>query len=137
MQKTAEIHYNVCEQVENSPKVIHEMQTNIQEIQGSATQLMNILSSLEQKINEISVDYEQREFEAWKEAQELEFMQEIQLKRQLLKEKETKLRQQFEEYDTIQKQKKVELYEANFNAELEDYKRRRETQVSSLYSSNY
>jgi hypothetical protein len=51
-----------------------------------------------------------------------------------LKEKEDKLKQQYEEYDSIQQKKRLELYEANFNAELEDYKRRRETEVSSLYS---
>ena len=54
--------------------------------------------------------------------------------RQLLREKEIKLKQQYEEYDSIQQKKRVELYEANFNAELDDYRRRRETEVSSLYS---
>lgn len=134
LQTTGEIHYTVCEQMESSPDIIKDMQTNLKEIEGSAAQLMNVLANLEQQIDEISVDYERQQFELWKETQELELMEEMKLKRQLLREKETRLKLQFEEYDTIQKQKKVELYEANFNAELEDYKRRRETEVSSLYS---
>lgn len=134
LQTTGEIHYTVCEQMESSPNIIKDMQTNLKEIEGSAAQLMNVLANLEQQIDEISVDYERQQFELWKETQELELTEEMKLKRQLLREKETRLKLQFEEYDTIQKQKKVELYEANFNAELEDYKRRRETEVSSLYS---
>jgi hypothetical protein len=57
--------------------------------------------------------------------------------REQLKEKEDRLRHEFEQHDAIQQQKRVELYEANFNAELEDYKRRRENEVSSLYSRKF
>lgn len=95
---------------------------------------MKVLRNLEQQIDDISVDHEKNEFEIWKETKELELMEEMKIKRGLLREKESRLKQQYEEYDTIQKQKKVELYEANFNAELEEYKRKRENEVSSLYS---
>lgn len=98
---------------------------------------MKILCNLEQQIDEISVDYERKEFELWKESQELELIEEMKLKRELLREKEAKLKQQYEEYDAIQKQKRVELYEANFNAELEEYKRKRENEVASLYSRKF
>lgn len=102
-----------------------------------SAQLFKVLVNLEQQIDEISVDHEKREFELWKESQELELMQEMKLKRQLLREKENRLKQQYEEYDSLQKQKRVELYEANFNAELEEYKRKRENEVSALYSSEF
>jgi hypothetical protein len=113
---------------------------------------MQVLSKIEARIDSVSVNYEQEQFELWKKEQEKEFMEEVAFKRymvnivsmlfhtdvlyvrQALKEKENKLKQQFEEYDSIQQKKRLELYEANFNAELEDYKRRRETEVSSLYS---
>lgn len=128
------MHYTACEQVENTPSVIAAMQADMTAIEDSATHLMQVLLTLEHQIDEKSVDYERQQFESWKETQELELAQEMQQKRQLMREKETQLKQQFEEYDSIQKQKKVEFYEATFNAELEDYKRRRETQVSSLYA---
>jgi hypothetical protein len=99
--------------------------------------LVNVLSKLEEQIDEVSLDYERCEFELWKERQEQDLTEEMNNRRQLLRNKENNLRQQFEEYDTIQQKKKLELYEANFNAELEDYKRRRETEVSSLYSRKH
>lgn len=92
------------------------------------------MTSLEHEIDSVSVDHERRELELWKREQDQILNDEIQLKKNALSEKENKLKQQYEEYDSIQKKKRVELYEANFNAELEDYKRRRETEVSSLYS---
>lgn len=48
--------------------------------------------------------------------------------------REESLRRAFEEHSRMQKQKRVELYEASFTAELEEYRRRRETEVSSLYT---
>lgn len=45
------------------------------------------------------------------------------------------LKQRYEEYEKIQQKKRLELYEATFNAELEEYKRKRETEISSLYPS--
>ena len=99
--------------------------------------LMKLLHEIDAQVDAISVEYEQQEFELWKQQQEKEFMAEIALKRQALKQKENKLREQYEEYDSMQQKKRLELYEANFNAELEDYKRRRETEVSSLYSSKF
>lgn len=55
--------------------------------------------------------------------------------RRILKEREASFREKYEEHERTQRKKRVELYEANFNAELEDYRRRRENEVSSLYSS--
>ncbi|KAI8094651.1 hypothetical protein BDF21DRAFT_98685 [Thamnidium elegans] len=136
LQSTGQAHYTVCEQMENVSTDMKDMQSNLNQIQNSTAQLMKVLCNLEQQIDDISVDHEKREFELWKETKELELMEEMKIKRGLLREKESRLKEQYEEYDTIQKQKKVELYEANFNAELEEYKRKRENEVSSLYSGN-
>ncbi|KAI9253656.1 hypothetical protein EDC94DRAFT_525124, partial [Helicostylum pulchrum] len=136
LQSTGQAHYTVCDQMENVSTDMKDMQSNLNQIQDSTAQLMKVLCNLEQQIDDISVDHEKREFELWKETKELELMEEMKIKRGLLREKESRLKQQYEEYDTIQKQKKVELYEANFNAELEEYKRKRENEVSSLYSGN-
>jgi phage-related minor tail protein len=114
---------------------------------------MDTLSTLEDQINDVTLNAERREFELWKEKEELKLQSFAASKRcvyiyimdkikcldmftlrEQLKEKEDRLRHEFEQHDTIQQQKRVELYEANFNAELEDYKRRRENEVSSLYS---
>ncbi|CAO3653162.1 unnamed protein product [Mucor fragilis] len=133
--KTAgELHYKVCETMEHVEKDIAEIHADLEAINTSAANLMHVLEKLEEQIDQVSVDYEKRQFELWKEEQEKGLMDEMSNRRQLLREKETRLKQQYEEYDNIQQKKRVELYEANFNAELEDYRRRRETEVSSLYS---
>ncbi|KAI7898709.1 uncharacterized protein BX663DRAFT_523824 [Cokeromyces recurvatus] len=134
LQKNGELHYKVCESMENVQHDLKEMHTNLDMIQNSAVKLMDILSKLEDEIDRASIDYEKQQFEIWKETEEKEFMKEISKKRRLLQERENMLRQRYEEYDELQKKKRLELYEANFNAELEDYRRRRETEVSSLYS---
>ncbi|KAI9347493.1 hypothetical protein BD770DRAFT_168312 [Pilaira anomala] len=136
LESTGQLHYQVCESMGQVSNEMQDMQSNLDQIQDSAAQLFKVLVNLEQQIDEISVDHEKREFELWKESQELELMQEMKLKKQLLREKENRLKQQYEEYDNLQKQKRVELYEANFNAELEEYKRKRENEVSALYSNN-
>ncbi|KAG2192930.1 hypothetical protein INT46_003140 [Mucor plumbeus] len=134
LKATGELHYKICETMENSDNDIKEINSNLKTIQTLAANLMNALEKLEEQIDQVSVDYEKSQFELWKDEQEKELMNEIANRRQLLREKELKLKQQYEEYDSIQQKKRVELYEANFNAELDDYRRRRETEVSSLYS---
>ncbi|OBZ91512.1 hypothetical protein A0J61_00457 [Choanephora cucurbitarum] len=135
LQTTGEAHYRVCDHIEHISTDIEETHHLLDTIQTSADHLMKLLHEIDAQVDAISVEYEQQEFELWKQQQEKEFMAEIALKRQALKQKENKLREQYEEYDSMQQKKRLELYEANFNAELEDYKRRRETEVSSLYSS--
>ena len=50
--------------------------------------------------------------------------------------RESFLKEAYEQHNDTQTKKRVELYEATFNAELEDYRRRRENEISSLYSRN-
>ncbi|KAI9481649.1 MAG: hypothetical protein EXX96DRAFT_567540 [Benjaminiella poitrasii] len=134
LQEICDSHYKVCESMVNVQQDLEEIHTNLVSIQSSAENLISVLSTLENEIDKVSVDYEKREFEVWKENEEKELMVEIDKKRRLLQERENELRQKYEEHDSMQKKKRLELYEANFNAELEDYRRRRETEVSSLYS---
>ncbi|KAL4214819.1 hypothetical protein AB4K20DRAFT_1882426 [Rhizopus microsporus] len=134
LQHTGELHYTVCQQLEHSEADLREIQTSIGQIQNTALNLINTLAALEQQIDQANREHQIKEFEQWKENEEKELMNEIAARRALLVEKENKLKKEYEEYESIQKKKKLELYEATFNAELEDYKRRRETEISSLYN---
>lgn len=110
---------------------------------------------LEDRVNAATLGSERIEFEEWKQEQEANLEQEKKKKRLgkiflspycicvnyisfrprlELKRREAALKAAFEEHNRTQTQKRVELYEAAFNAELEEYRRKRETQVSSLYS---
>ncbi|KAI8083995.1 uncharacterized protein B0P05DRAFT_467409, partial [Gilbertella persicaria] len=131
----SELHHHACDQISHVSSDIQEMHHHLDALQSSAVTLMHTLSQLEEKIDAMSIEHEMQQFELWKQEQEQQLEAEIALKRQALREKENTLRQQYEEYDHIQQKKRLELYEANFNAELEDYRQRRETKVSSLYSN--
>ena len=49
---------------------------------------------------------------------------------------ETQLELSHKDQEAQQAQKRLELYDVTFQAEMEDYRRRRETEVSSLYQGN-
>jgi hypothetical protein len=55
--------------------------------------------------------------------------------RQGLAARQAQLDQIYEEHMERQSKERLELYDVNFKSELEDYRRRRETEVSSLYNS--
>ncbi|KAI8983536.1 hypothetical protein BDB01DRAFT_791186, partial [Pilobolus umbonatus] len=136
VKELGDIHYNICDRMEHLDDDINSMKEDISAINISAINLKNIMMTLEDEINAATMDYEQKQFESWKQEQERELMKHIEMKRNKIKEKERILKARYEEYDKIQQQKKVELYEATFNAELEEYRRRRMTEVSSLYTNN-
>ncbi|KAG0166136.1 hypothetical protein DFQ30_007543 [Apophysomyces sp. BC1015] len=85
-------------------------------------------------MEETSIDIERREFEDWKRQEEEALSREIREKNNMIREREAALKQTYEEHNKQQTKKRVELYDVTFQAELEDYRRRRETEVSSLYS---
>ncbi|KAG1450151.1 hypothetical protein G6F46_012239 [Rhizopus delemar] len=136
LQHTGRLHYKVHEQIEHSESDLSDIQNNITQIQHTAIKLIDTLTTLEQQIDQVNLENEQREFELWKQNEENELINEIAIKKQLLKEKEMGLKQRYEEYEKIQQKKRLELYEATFNAELEEYKRKRETEISSLYPNS-
>ncbi|KAI8977099.1 hypothetical protein BDF20DRAFT_872913 [Mycotypha africana] len=127
-------HYEVYNLIENSDKVFENMLHDIDSVQSTAVNLMNVLPELEKQIDEVSITHNQREFEIWKQNQEQQLQAEIQAKHQIIHEKEVVLQQKYEEFDKLQRQKKLEVYEATFNAQLEDFRRRKESEVSSIYS---
>lgn len=56
------------------------MKTNLL-IRFFIANLMHVLAKIEQEIDQVSVDYEKKEFELWKQEQEKELMNEIAEKR--------------------------------------------------------
>ncbi|KAL1931011.1 hypothetical protein VTP01DRAFT_10148 [Rhizomucor pusillus] len=127
-------HCRVSQAVESSSSTLQSMQTELNSITNIAADLRTRLEILEDRVNAATLGSERIEFEEWKQEQEANLEQEMKEKRLELKRREAALKAAFEEHNRTQTQKRVELYEAAFNAELEEYRRKRETQVSSLYS---
>ncbi|KAI9250790.1 hypothetical protein BY458DRAFT_524308 [Sporodiniella umbellata] len=135
LQTTGELHIEACEQWKESEERVNHIRYDITNIQENTNQLLCKLKALEQHIDQVNATQEQRQFEAWKQKEEEVLMNQVALRRQHLKEKEANLKSKYEEVKEVQQKKRLELYEASFNAELEEYKRKRNTEISSLYSN--
>ncbi|KAI7885550.1 hypothetical protein K492DRAFT_180635 [Lichtheimia hyalospora FSU 10163] len=99
--------------------------------------LKSKLMNLEDRIDEATSEQSRLEFEEWKQEQRSMLKEDIANKTAQLEMYEASLRQAYEEHHQVQTQKRAELLDATFNAEMEQYRRMRETQVSSLYSRKY
>ncbi|KAJ2956649.1 hypothetical protein NQZ79_g7545 [Umbelopsis isabellina] len=88
-----------------------------------------------QSISE-TAEYEEDEFKAWKREQSAKLEQYKSAKRATYTQKEQQLQGKYDIHVKDLTSKRRELYEANFQAEIDDYRQRRENQVSSLYKGN-
>ncbi|CAO3622723.1 unnamed protein product [Cunninghamella blakesleeana] len=93
------------------------------------------LVALDDLIDKTYLEYEEEKFNEWKQQEEANFMKEKLDKERALKAYEEQLEHKYQEHNEIETKKRVELYDATFQADLEEYKRKRETEVSSLYSN--
>ncbi|KAF7722965.1 hypothetical protein EC973_002476 [Apophysomyces ossiformis] len=121
-----QMHIDVCETMQRSSEELDSVKKDLANVSRLAGNLMDTLQSLERLIEESAIDIEQQEFENWKRREEELLNKEIDQKKQVPK--------AYEEHNQMETKKRVELYNVTFQAELEDYRRRRETEVSSLYA---
>ncbi|KAI8381075.1 uncharacterized protein BYT42DRAFT_612893 [Radiomyces spectabilis] len=128
-------HVATCEQLNNSKKTMDSIQQNLATMTEIADDLKNKLSALASDIRTASVNHERQQFEEWKQQLEVEHAQKMEEKYKTLRVEEARLKEAYEEHNRLQTQKRLELYDATFQAELEDYRRRREFETSSLYSN--
>ncbi|KAI9261637.1 hypothetical protein BDA99DRAFT_81191 [Phascolomyces articulosus] len=127
-------HADVCKKMDDIPNNLTIIQSELHSLSGIAVDLKSKLATLEDRIEEATVEHTRGEFEAWKRQEQIRMKEELAEKRAALSRREAFLKEAYQQHDDTQTKKRVELYEATFNAELEEYRRRRENEVSSLYS---
>ncbi|KAI8141664.1 hypothetical protein BJV82DRAFT_172205 [Fennellomyces sp. T-0311] len=127
-------HTAVCQKMDDIPNDLASIHSELSSLNTIAVDLKSKLGTLEDRIEEATAGHTRGEFEAWKRQEQIRVKEELAAKRAALSRREAELKDAYREHDDAQTRKRVELYEATFNAELEDYRRRRETEVSSLYS---
>ncbi|KAG2220458.1 hypothetical protein INT45_004200 [Circinella minor] len=120
-----------CQHHTDTCKKMDDIPNNLTTIQSELHSLSDIA---EDRIEEATAEHARGEFEAWKRQEKIRAKEELAEKRMEIARRESFLKDAYEEHNDTQTKKRVELYEATFNAELEDYRRRRENEVSSLYS---
>ncbi|SAM09705.1 hypothetical protein [Absidia glauca] len=120
----------------NVPNLMESTRQEMKAATSRALALKAKLVALEDRIDQVCVEYDQREMEEWKQLQEANLQKEMAEKRQGLAARQAQLDQIYEEHMERQAKERLELYDVNFKSELEDYRRRRETEVSSLYNNH-
>ncbi|KAI8338879.1 hypothetical protein BC941DRAFT_421455 [Chlamydoabsidia padenii] len=129
-------HNEICTSLSNMSSLMESTRQEMKTVTSAALSLKNKLMALEDRIDQVCVDYEQRELEEWKQSQEANMQKDLAGKRQGLEARQEQLDQIYEEHIQQQAKEKLELYDINFKSELENYKRRREAEVSSLYNNH-
>ncbi|CAO3612319.1 unnamed protein product [Cunninghamella echinulata] len=135
LTSSCEQHNYVCKKMADMSTDFESIRHDINTVNNIAIELKDKLSALDDLIDKTYLEYEEEKFEEWKQQEEIIFMEEKMEKERALKAHEEQLKQKYQEHNDFQTKKRLELYDATFQADLEDYKRRRETEVSSLYSN--
>ncbi|CDH58881.1 hypothetical protein RO3G_06309 [Lichtheimia corymbifera JMRC:FSU:9682] len=131
---TCRQHVSTGDRMEKTHEDLAAIHEDLKQLNTVAGGIKSKLMGLEDQINEATSEQSRLEFEEWKKEQRGKLNEEIADKTAQLEMYEASLRQAYEEHNQVQTQKRAELLDATFNAEMEQYRRLRETQVSSLYS---
>ncbi|KAG2173357.1 hypothetical protein INT43_004731 [Umbelopsis isabellina] len=124
---------DICQDFQKQCATLPETTKDLQSISETAAALKGKLIQLDREIDEYCKEYEENEFKAWKREQSAKLEQYKSARRATYTEKEQQLQEKYDIHVKDLTSKRRELYEANFQAEIDDYRQRRENQVSSLY----
>ncbi|RIB21107.1 hypothetical protein C2G38_2079148 [Gigaspora rosea] len=122
--KTCENHCEACELVKSESSQLPRIKEMIEEMAVSAVSLKGKLMELEKMIDEFAKGNEELEFEEWKQQQSLLFNQYVHEKNEELEEKRVLYRQHYEEFLVNHQVQKIQLYQANFESQMENYRNR-------------
>ncbi|KAH8552703.1 hypothetical protein BGW37DRAFT_293660 [Umbelopsis sp. PMI_123] len=122
-----------CEDFQLECSQLPDTSIQLKAMTALAADLKGKLVQLDRDIDDYCKDYEQDEFEVWKGEQDHNFQQYILDKKHEFVAKEQTLQQKYDTHVKDLTAKRIELYEANFKAEIDQYRHRRENEVSSLY----
>ncbi|CAM0139904.1 hypothetical protein VKS41_007249 [Umbelopsis sp. WA50703] len=123
----------ICLEFQNQCTMLPDTAKDLHSISETATALKGKLIQLDREIDEYCKEHEEDEFEAWKREQGAKLEQYKTARRAAYTQKEQQLKERYDVHVKDLTSKRRDLYEANFQAEIDEYRHRRENQVSSLY----
>ncbi|CAG8493470.1 4827_t:CDS:2 [Acaulospora colombiana] len=132
---TCESHYESCELIKSEASQLPKVKEMIDEATTLAVSLKGKLTELEKMIDEFAKGNEARSFERWKQNQINAFDRYVDLKNEELEEKRKLYNQHYEEFMFNNKAQKVQLYQANFEMQMENYRKR--TMNPPLYNNEH
>ncbi|GBC00507.1 hypothetical protein RclHR1_03880017 [Rhizophagus clarus] len=124
MLKKCENHYQTCESVKSEANQLPKVKIMIDEITHSAIALKGKLSELENMIDEYEKNNQEQIFEDWKQSELRSLDKHIEEKEAELAEKKIMYQQHYEEFVRNHKIQRVQTYQADFETQMENYKKR-------------
>ncbi|CAG8652233.1 13556_t:CDS:2, partial [Cetraspora pellucida] len=122
--KTCESRHEACELVKSESNQLPKVKEMIEEMAMSAVSLKGKLTEIEKMIDDFAKGNDELEFEEWKQQQRLLFNKHVNEKNEELEEKRVLYQQHYEEFITNHQVQRIQLYQANFEAQMEDYRNR-------------
>ncbi|CAB4413676.1 unnamed protein product [Rhizophagus irregularis] len=122
--KKCENHYQTCELVKSEASQLPKVKVMIDEITHSAISLKGKLSELENMIDDYAKNNQEQIFEDWKRTELRSLDKHIEEKEAELAEKRNMYQQHYEEFMRNHKIQKVQSYQADFETQMENYKKR-------------
>ncbi|CAG8575826.1 16382_t:CDS:10 [Funneliformis mosseae] len=120
MLKKCENHYQTCELVKSETSQLPKVKEVIDEMTYSARKL----TELEKMIDDYAKMNEEKSFEDWKKSELLALNKHFEEKNAELDEKKIMYQQHYEEFKDNHTSEKVQSYQADFEIQMENYRKR-------------
>ncbi|CAG8439211.1 10107_t:CDS:2 [Funneliformis caledonium] len=124
MLKKCENHYQTCELVKSETSQLPKVKEVIDEMTYSAISLKGKLTELEKMIDDYAKMNEEKSFEDWKKSELLALNKHFEEKNAELDEKKIMYQQHYEEFKDNHTSEKVQSYQADFEIQMENYRKR-------------
>ncbi|CAI2169737.1 19142_t:CDS:2 [Funneliformis geosporum] len=124
MLNKCENHYQTCELVKSETSQLPKVKEMIDEMTYSAISLKGKLTELEKMIDNYAKSNEEKVFEDWKKSELLALNKHFEEKNAELEEKNIMYQQHYEEFKNNHKIEKVQSYQADFEIQMENYRKR-------------
>ncbi|RHZ44614.1 hypothetical protein Glove_718g19 [Diversispora epigaea] len=134
--ETCKDHFEACEMIKSEASQLPKMKEMIEETTTSAISLKEELMELEKIIDEYVKNNEVKSFEQWKQTQNIVFDQYVKEKNKELEEKRILYNQHLEEFMDNHKVQKAQLYQTNFEIQMDNYRNRKINDTQSFDEHN-
>ncbi|CAG8541309.1 10271_t:CDS:10 [Ambispora gerdemannii] len=136
--KKCEDHYETCELLKSEASQLHKLKEDIDDLTIFAVQLKGRLTELDQMIIDFAKGNQVQDFEEWKQSEYISLNQYMDSRNaEFEKKKELYHQQHIEFLENFQLQK-AQAYQADFEAQMENYRRQMENQrLTAAFPGEY
>ncbi|CAG8446941.1 2227_t:CDS:10 [Ambispora leptoticha] len=126
--KTCEDHFQACELLKSEASQLHKFKEEVDDLTIFAVQLKGKLTELDQMIIDLAKGNEVQDFEEWKQSEHILLNQYMDNRNAEFEKKKEFYKQQYMEFLKNFQLQKAQAYQADFEAQMEIYRRQMENQ---------